>query len=136
MPISLEQFAPRDERKAVTLRLDAPTGTKFPVEVEFYVNRLTSEPVKMDEPDDDDEDETGRTALRNAQAFCDIVASWDLLGPVYSRTGETLVERDAPVPLEPHVVRCVPMWFTSEITSKLIDLAFPNRSGSRGSRRR
>lgn len=142
MPISLEAFAPRDERKPKTLHCTAPTGQKFPVEVEFYVNRITQEPITVDDatlPDGErveDMSDTDIASWRAALSFCDVVASWDVLGPVCNRKGEIIVADGEPVPLQPAIVRLVPSWFTQAITEQLIDLAFPNRSGSRVSRRR
>ncbi len=141
-PISIQEFAPRNERRQRVLHLEAPGGEKFEIDVEFYPNRITQEPtVEHDRATDDDfgegdDADAARQAWRNATWFCDMIASWDLTGELYNRKGEEIVAKDEPVPLKPEIVVLVPTWFTNAITEKLLDYVFPNRRGSRNSRRR
>jgi hypothetical protein len=135
---SLDAIANPDERKPATVTLTAPGGKTFPLEVEFYVNRLNGEPVKLDDiaGADDEEDEIGATSLRNAQSFCDYMAAWKLTGPVRNRRKEVVVESGQIVPLEPHIVRLVPYWVTNQITDAILDIVYPNRDGSKPRRKR
>ena len=147
---SISEVSRPDERKRVTMHLTNPmhpAGKKFPLDIEFFLNRVTGEPIPEEVvqkylrdhgEEDDDEESPSFTNLRNALAFCDIVASWDLTGPLTDRwTGETLVESDEDViPLEPRMVRLLPAWLTNQVSRELSELVNPNRNGSRRSRRR
>lgn len=134
---SLEKIAARDETKERTLKLKTPEGANFDATVTYYPNRLTAEPVQLtDEQDEAEEDDAGRASMRDAISFAEIIADWDITGPVKSRTGEVLVERDAPIPLEPAILRCVPLWVRVAIIAAIREIEFPNRNGSRSSRRR
>lgn len=134
---SLEKIAARDETKQRTLKLKSPEGVNFDATVTYFPNRLTAEPVELtEEQDDAEEDESGRASMRDAISFAEIIDDWDITGPVRSRTGEVLVERDAPIPLEPRILRCVPLWIRVAIIDAIRNIEFPNRNGSRNSRRR
>lgn len=136
---SIAEVASRDATKTITVPLDAP-GVKvtFPVSVTYYPNRLTLEPVDLPEPEEGEPEaeESDRTSLRNAASFCDMVASWDLTGPLANRRGEEVVPADVPIPMRPEVIRCVPSWITVQVTQAVMDREFPNRTGARASRRR
>jgi hypothetical protein len=134
---SLEKIAARDETKERTLKLKTPEGDNFDATVTYYPNRLTAEPVELtDEQDEAEQDDTGRASMRDAISFAEIIGDWDITGPVKSRTGEVLVERDAPIPLDPKILRCVPLWLRVDIINAIRNIEFPNRNGSRNSRRR
>ena len=134
---SLEKIAARDETKERTLKLSTPAGDAFTATVTYYPNRLTAEPVQLtEEQADAEEDEAGRASMRDAISFAEIIADWDITGPVKSRAGHALVERDDPIPLEPEILRCVPLWVRVAIIAAIRDIEFPNRNGSRSSRRR
>lgn len=134
---SLEKIAARDETKERSLKLKTPDGTNFDATVTYYPNRLTAEPVQLtEEQEEAEEDEAGRASMRDAISFAEIIADWDITGPVRSRTGAVLVERDAPIPLEPAILRCVPLWVRVAIIAAIREIEFPNRTGSRSSRRR
>ena len=140
---SLDTIADRDQRRHAKLQLENPDGVRFTMEVEFHVNRVTTEHVEVDiapyfeeGETEDDLDESEIAAIRNAVGFCDMVPVWDLSGPLKNRAGETVIERDQPIPMEPRYVRLVPLWLTNAITQKLLEIVNPNRTSSRRSRKR
>lgn len=134
--LSLEQLAPRDERRRKTIALDAG-GQKFSLDIEYLPNRITMEPILATAADEAAEpDANSVTALRIATSFCDVIASWSLTGPLRNRSGEEVVAAGEVIPLEPQMVRLVPTWITTQITQRLIEAAFPNQNASPASPRR
>jgi hypothetical protein len=132
----IEEFADRDEVLQKTLHLMSPSGKKVNLQIGFYPNRVTQTPVTLDPSEEEGEDETGLTGLRNAAQTCEWVESWDIEGAVRKPDGEQVFDGPGTVPLDPHVVRYLPSWITSAINDRLLDVVFPNRNGSPGSRRR
>lgn len=140
---SFGEIGRRDERLPHTFHLTSPAGTKFAVAAELFINRITLEPVEIDVADyvQDDEDPDDLTpsdvaSLRLAVGFCDVLASWDMTGPMTDRLGREVVPAGAPVPLDPRLVRFAPLWFHNQITSQTLELVNPNPIRSRGSRKR
>jgi hypothetical protein len=133
---SLMDLAPQHATKTRKFAIVNPDDVEFVVEVSYYPNKLTMEPVAMPDGVDEEDDDTGRTSLKNAQSFCDMLSGWDITGPVYNRDGDEVSPADEPIRLDAHVIRCVPTWITSQITTKIMELEFPNRSGARAGRKR
>lgn len=141
---SLNEVARRDEIKAKTLHLENPSGAKFTLDVEFYINRVTTEPLGdvdlspyLDEGEIvDDLSNEDVTSLRNAIEFCEIIARWDLTGPLVNRADKTVIAEGALIPLAPRMVRLVPLWLRILIVTRLMESLNPNPSSSRNSRRR
>lgn len=143
---SFSEVSRLDEKKRVTLHMTNPSGLKFSIDVELFLNRVTGEPipeevvqkyVRETGEEDDETDESEFTTIRNALGFCEFVASWDMTGPMKDRwTGEEIVAADEVIPLEPRIVRRLPAWLTNGINAKMVELVNPNRNGSRPSRRR
>lgn len=130
---SISEMAPQEQTRPLTVRCKQPgSGLLFSVAVEYYPHRITGEPVAIG----DDVDDEDAASIRNAQGFIDMVADWDITGEVRDQKGAVVVPAGAKVPLEPEAVRLVPLWITNQITTAVIDDVFPNRNGSRGSRRR
>lgn len=122
---SIQQLAPRDETAEHDVVFNTRHG-RMTVNVTFYPNRITAEPVIIEDAEAKKEDQLGQTSFRNAQAFCQFVRSWDLTGPVFDRKGEQLVDDDAPVPLEPRIIRMIPATVTNKITEEIVAIARPN----------
>lgn len=137
MTTTLREIAAADETVDRTLHLQNPKGLRFSLDVTFYTNRVDGAPDVDDDSDDlSDEDETERTAQRLAEEFCtDIVAAWDLEGPMLNRRGEEVIGPGV-VALEASVIRLLPPWLVQAVREKFYDLLFPNRNGSRRGRRR
>lgn len=142
---SILDLANPDETKTIHVPLTLRDGSKRPFQVTYYPNKLTMEPVKLrpkdapadgDDDGDDADDETGKTSLRNATSFADMLEGWELTGPIYNREGVEVVAAGAPVPIAPLVIRCVPTWLTSQVTTGIMAVEFPDPKGSRTSRGR
>lgn len=141
MPYSIEEMAPRETRKTRDIQITRPDdGLKFTLTITYFPNRLTQEPIVI--ADDDPlletlEDGEDPDSLKDAIAFCDIVAEWDVTGAgLVNRRGEPLANPAEVIPLEPRLVRSVPIWIRRGIFDGIRGIEFPNENGSRRSRRR
>jgi hypothetical protein len=138
----IEAFAGRDMVRHATVTLTPPgTTERVPLEVGFYPNRLTMEPMASNGHVPPESltalhGATGEQAWTNVVSFCETVASWDLTGELRDSHTTVVVADGEPVPIEPEILLYVPTWIISQVTEKLLDLAFPNRATSAGARRR
>jgi hypothetical protein len=124
---SVQELAPRDFVSETDVVFNTVNGRTV-VHVVFWPNRITAEPVTIEDPDAQREDALGQTSFRNAQAFCQIIKSWDLTGPIFDRKGTQLVDDDTIVPLEPRIIRMIPASVTNRITEDVVAIARPNES--------
>lgn len=139
MPTYLDEISPRSLTKTRTITFTNSEGREFPIEVTYRPNMLTSEPLRLRDDDPllaDEEDDAGRDSMREAISLCEVVVGSDLVGPLTNRAGETVVERDAPIPWEPKIIRCLPLVVRVAIIQGIREIEFPNANGSRRSRRR
>lgn len=137
----LGTFASRDTvRQTVVTLLPPGSSEKVPLAVGFYPNRLTMEPTSNghmpDEWAPDARSDVAQQAWHNAVSFCDTVANWDLEGELCDGRGMVVVDEGVPVPLNPETLVFLPTWIITQVTERLLDLAFPNRQPSNPVRRR
>lgn len=107
---SIDLYASRDRTERVTLDL----GFSDPLVVTYYPNRITTERTSLNGTSSAEE-----RAAHDASAFCDIFAAWDLTGPLINHAGETVVAESDVIPLEPDMIRLIPIGFRLQIMTAL-----------------
>ena len=117
VPFIVDDMAPQDERKTKVFNV-----LEGSVEITYFRNRITLEGDIGEEKFAEDgtpldSDEVSQLAV--ARRLCNLVASWDIEGPVKNSRGETVVERGQIVPLDPQVVRLFPMRVTRAINQAI-----------------
>jgi hypothetical protein len=135
VPFSIGDVAPKNKTKPATFRLfDEKT------DVEYYPNRITLEGATDDTfdgvEDDGDEDRPElsadeRAALRSARNLCYLIHSWDWVGKIESRDGTVVVDQGEPVPIDPEVVRLIPVRITKALSDAIVEKELGNRSKPR-----
>ncbi len=129
---SIGEIAPREERRTRTFKL-----LGHPSEVTFYPNRITLEPSgETSVAHDDDGDEDRDEANQASRDLCRLVASWDWTGPVVDGAGRTVVEHDAPVPIDPEIVQCIPTRLIRALNDAIAEDVFPKTRNERRLQRR
>lgn len=131
---SIGEIAPREERRTRIFKL-----LGHPSEITFYPNRITLEPsgeTSVDHDDTGDSADEASDLNQAARDICRLVATWDWTGPVVDGGGRTVVEHDAPVPIEPDVVQCIPTRLIRSLNDAIAEDVFPKTRDERRSRRR
>lgn len=129
----VDEHVPYEETRTRTFKL-----LGHPSEVTFYPNRITLEPtgetrvIHDDEADDEDISEENQAA----RDLCSLVAAWDWEGPVRRRGGEIVVPHDAPVPIEPKIVQCIPTRLIRALNDAIAEDVFPKTRTERRLRNR
>jgi hypothetical protein len=133
------QIAPRSE---VTERIFDLNGHK--TKVAYYRNKITLESdigelesILSQFPEREDES-LSETAKRNdAQQFkaakdlCDLVVRWDWEGLLENKKGETIIAEGEPIPLDPQIVRLIPIRLTQGLNQAIVRRELGGNDGSR-----
>lgn len=101
-------------------------------EITYFPNKLTMEDTRRE--DDSDEDDDGDTAESVARRLCGLIKAWDWTGPLKRLDGSIAVERGAAIPLEPEIVRLIPLRATKELNELIVQAELGGNA--RGRRRR
>jgi len=128
MAFSIGKVAPNDATETHRLYvLGEPTV------ITYYRNRLTMEGTAADEkeedaeedgPPDDDAQQEETLAYRVANRLATIVKEWDWEGPLTNTDGSrVIVEAGDPIPLDPDVIRYIPLRLTRALNDAIIDNA-------------
>ena len=144
MPSYGNQIAPRDQTQHISIRSlgvdenDRPRVLDEPIEVDFYVNRITGRSVKVDlNGRGEDMSVAEEMNYQNVADFCNLLARWDVTGPLYDAvTGAEIVPEHVVVPIDPDIVQHMNIIFRNAVTQAILGAVAPNTLTSPGSRRR
>lgn len=126
---SIETYAPRDLTEHVTIPFDGAES----IEVEYFINRITTEGVSSKNGKAPDME---ARAEADAQAICSMFAAWNLTGPLRNRAGEVVVAEGEVIPLEPDIVRLLSVAFRAALVQRFSEAIRPKLSALSPSRRR
>ena len=134
---SYSQIAPRDQTEHTTLTKINDVPLTEPLELDVYINRLTGRSVPLTLNGERDEMTDAEIEnYRNVADLCNLIAGWNLTGPVVTNDGRHLVGEYDPVPIDPDVVSHLDLRFRNAVTQHILRAAFPNAPISTASRKR
>lgn len=125
---SLGLVAPRTEISEYEFEV---SGTK--TKVAYYRNRITLEsdagaveeilkmfPEEENESLSDAAKRNDASQYKAAKDLCDLVVRWDWTGELRNRRDEVVVADGEPIPLNPDIVRLIPIRLTQELQSAIV----------------
>lgn len=139
--VDISDLLDPDEIKSAKISVKAPNGKTVRLDVSYYPNRLTTEQADDDdtEPVDVDFDAAERPPAPSWDtSFCEFMHGWNLAVPVKNKRGELVpgTGSGTVVPFDPWITQFLPLWLKQGVQNEILEVEFPSRAGSRGSRRR